>query len=246
MDQPPFSGTFSSYCIATTPRSGSTLLGDLLRQNRHGVPHEYFQTKGHMKTLAERFGVMRNADDRNILDFDRYVDRLKRYRTTPNGWFGFKVFWEDFAWMCDNKVLDHLLSSTQYIYLYREDFLAQAVSLLIAGQSGRWNSLQSSSGKLRYDSDKIIYNIRWLKEYNRQWRQWLELSNQPYIVVSYEALLADSTHVAEKLAVFLDQDKPFNFDLNTAIVQRQSNFINTLWISKFRAENENFLDAIQQ
>lgn len=61
-----------------------------------------------------------------------------------------------------------------------------------------------------------------------------------------EALLADSTHVAEKLAVFLDQDKPFNFDLNTAIVQRQSNFINTLWMTKFRAENENFLDAIQQ
>ena len=242
MDSPLWSEDSRTFCIATTPRSGSTLLSDLLRQNDVGIAHEYFQSKGHMRVLEERFGAMRYHDDKVSMDLDCYVNQLKRHRTTPKGWFGFKIFWEDFAWLQRSDQFKEYFSPLQFIYLYRKDILAQAVSLLIAGQSGQWNSLQQVHGTTRYDANKIIYNVSRLNDYIQLWINWLAQSGMPYSTVCYEDLLQQPDRMASELDTFLKLEQPLGFNFDAVIIRPQSTSLNEQWIAKFRREHKSFCD----
>ncbi len=106
-----------SYLVCATPRSGSTLLCELLDQTgvaghpeeyfealRHsGVPrrpHEYFDTERHaniIERLAFRElpdGVARPANPLwDPSDYGRYLNWAVEQGTTPNGVFGAKLMW---------------------------------------------------------------------------------------------------------------------------------------------------------
>jgi LPS sulfotransferase NodH len=106
-----------SYLVCATPRSGSTLLCDLLEQTglaghpqeyfealRHsGVPrrpHEYFDPERHAN-IIERLAFRELPDGSehrpNPLwepaSYDRYLDWALNEGTTPNGVFGAKLMW---------------------------------------------------------------------------------------------------------------------------------------------------------
>jgi LPS sulfotransferase NodH len=106
-----------SYLVCATPRSGSTLLCELLDQTgvaghpeeyfealRHsGVPrrpHEYFNPERHaniIERLAFRElpdGIVRPANPLwDPSDYGRYLDWALRRGTTDNGVFGAKLMW---------------------------------------------------------------------------------------------------------------------------------------------------------
>ena len=106
-----------SYLVCATPRSGSTLLCELLEQTgvaghpeeyfealRHsGVPrrpHEYFDRERHaniIERLAFREmpdGVVRTPSPLwDPDDYGRYLDWALERGTTPNGVFGAKLMW---------------------------------------------------------------------------------------------------------------------------------------------------------
>lgn len=106
-----------SYLVCATPRSGSTLLCELLRQTgvaghpeeyfealRHsGVPrrpHEYFERDRHaniIERLAFREmpdGVIRPPNPLwDPHDYSRYLQWALAQGTTPNGVFGAKLMW---------------------------------------------------------------------------------------------------------------------------------------------------------
>ncbi len=106
-----------SYLVCATPRSGSTLLCELLDQTgvaghpeeyfealRHsGVPrrpHEYFDPERHAN-IVERLafrempdGVVRPANPLwDPSDYARYLNWTLEQGTTPNGVFGAKLMW---------------------------------------------------------------------------------------------------------------------------------------------------------
>src|SRR5215470_11441615 len=81
------------YCVAATPRSGSTWLCQLLwATGVMGAPAEYFNPRASMMQMAGRLGA-RHARE--------YVRLLKERRTSPNGVFGFKAHWQHFRFMAD-------------------------------------------------------------------------------------------------------------------------------------------------
>ncbi len=64
------------YVVASTPRSGSNMLGDLLYQCGAGLPLEYLEQQAAVPTFARRFGTR---------DIATYLAHLFAVRTTPKG-----------------------------------------------------------------------------------------------------------------------------------------------------------------
>jgi LPS sulfotransferase NodH len=114
----------TSYLICSTPRSGSTLLCEALRNTGlAGRPEEYFQHRmqtGVPRRPTEYFDGMRSAeifdilgtytrvddeeipfDPRGFADYEAFLDWVVEAGTTPNGVFGGKVMWGYFNGFVD-------------------------------------------------------------------------------------------------------------------------------------------------
>jgi trehalose 2-sulfotransferase len=112
----------TSYLICTTPRSGSTLLCELLTGTGiAGRPDEYFQqlrsTGRPMRPRDYLEGVAPDIvppethdgeleehqlyDPHRFCTFEEYVDWVKNVATTPNGVFGTKIMWPYMAGLVD-------------------------------------------------------------------------------------------------------------------------------------------------
>jgi LPS sulfotransferase NodH len=108
--------TTAPYLVCATPRSGSTLLCDLLTATGiAGHPEEYFQLLPRVSRarhpreylepvwegeVARILGPRSPIDDeltqleqQNAATFDEYLERIRAFATTPNGVFGAKVMW---------------------------------------------------------------------------------------------------------------------------------------------------------
>lgn len=113
----------SKYAIVCGSRTGSTLLCDLLKStNRAGDPHEFF-----------------NKDIRpNFEKFNKkgYVDGIINNTKTENDVFGVKIVGMD-QWQAFQK---SPLQITHYIWLYRENRVAQAISRYKSWKLNKWHT----------------------------------------------------------------------------------------------------------
>ncbi len=112
----------NSYLICTTPRSGSTLLCELLTGTGvAGRPDEYFQqlrstrlpmtprdylegVAADIVPLEDHEGKLEQHelfDPRRFAGFEEYVDWVTDRATTPNGVFGAKIMWPYVAGLVD-------------------------------------------------------------------------------------------------------------------------------------------------
>jgi LPS sulfotransferase NodH len=156
-----------SYLVAATPRSGSTLLCELLASTGvAGRPAEHFeqlQATGLPRQPREYF---QDLDDPQVLDllpptdpgaaitpesFRARYDAALRDGTTPNGVFATKVMW---GYLPDVLVglralpaceqlrgpdaLAAAFPALRYVQVLRRDKIAQAVSLWTAVQTAQW------------------------------------------------------------------------------------------------------------
>ena len=173
------------YCIAFTPRCGSTYLCDLLSLNGFGYPTEYFQPPfgvnnvwHYMKLGLDRPGFSS--------DFSKFF-KLLIFRFSHNNYFGFKVAWHQyrallFALSKFFLQIDHLndlIPQTKWIYLRRKDKLAQSISLWRAEKNSIWHSTDVPANRNNYpDYDyygilfrmfKILLDEFLWEEYFSQW-----------------------------------------------------------------------------
>jgi trehalose 2-sulfotransferase len=149
----------TSYLICATPRSGSTLVCDILRATGvAGAPTEYFHAwlqvhrepssyRRFMAALARPYFMTAHAL------VSPFLTRMMAKSMTPNGVFGLKVMSGYFDTFVDalrpiagceacppTEVLDRVLPNLHYVYLTRRDKLGQAISLARAVQSDEWSS----------------------------------------------------------------------------------------------------------
>ena len=126
--------------ICSTGRTGSWLLCRALIHHGIGVPHEYFNAK-HFPAIAGRCGIEGLADDQHWGSDSQarrsYIAAVQERRTV-NGIFAAKIHWSQFKTYLDNREGIEMLSGGHFIYLYREDLLAQTLSFHVARETGRW------------------------------------------------------------------------------------------------------------
>jgi len=207
--------------LCSHPRSGSTMLGEALAfAGGLGAPLEYLH-RGFRPTIAERWGAP---------DLNSYVAALHANRTEPNGVLSIKLFWQDLEDIAAERggsgdtplafsppeamaatdyqaiysVLKQLLPNPEFIYLERRDRVRQAVSAVVAGQTGLWRSIpdvgrQIAVAEAEFDYDRIAAAIALGDESRDHWQAFFGANRlQPY-ALAYEDMVDDFERVVGAL-----------------------------------------------
>ncbi len=226
MDLPRTAPTTQILLIASTPRCGSHLLGHMLKDHGgFGVPLEYLHP-GNLPYWQRRFGAR---------DLYGLFPEFLRHRTSPNGRFVTKAHWDQFAPV--RGEIDRLtggLGLAQAVWIYRRSLLSQAVSWVIARQTGVWIAGATPRGEAHFAFADIVGAAREARAQNAAWKRYFEKRPQlPALAIAYEDLIRPETQARSGLAGFLGLERPLVPAGKTA---RQSTSINAQWKRRFEAE----------
>lgn len=176
-----------------TNRAGSHLLGDFLRQTgRIGGLGEVLNHDV-AGALAGRLGAASLPD---------YIAALTEHYAPEDGLFGLKASWDQLAMLLRADIPSMYGGGVKLVHLVRQDVVAQAVSLSLARQTGRWTAAQEGNGRApRFDARAIARGIAAAEAGNLNIRLIAGACGLPRSLVTYEQICADpATHVGRVLA----------------------------------------------
>ncbi|MEM9004283.1 MAG: Stf0 family sulfotransferase [Cyanobacteria bacterium P01_F01_bin.86] len=223
-----------SCIVCSTGRSGSNLLCKTLAEtNILGYAREYF----HEDTLEKYIDGNHNSE---LYD---YITQVYEQGTSPNHCFNVKLHWhqyraliklsrkvfDDLQGKTDFEVLGSLFPNPYYIYIRRSDVLRQAISTVIAYQSGVWiatgdkqlRDLQASD--LRFQPVKIYRYKVALEKHNAAWRKAFARHNQTFYELIYEELIESFPEKMAEIFSFLDADPPDSLVMPTKKLANETN-----------------------
>jgi LPS sulfotransferase NodH len=253
-----------SYFICTTPRTGSNLLCEALRNTGvAGNPEEYFWDDA-LPAWYERWGVS---------NFAQFLERMLVEGATPNGVFGAKVFAGDYL----DDFLTHVRRLPQYsdpclslpalmslmfpnlrhVWLTRRNKVRQAVSWWVAFQTKVWavrsekderamlqvfrevrNISETRKQVPRYDFQKIDSLVQEIVRREAWWQGYFsEGEIKPFSVV-YEDFADSYEAVTRGLLQYLGRDSPRTAGSDKRILQKQSNEITEEWVQRYLEEKK--------
>ncbi len=237
-----------SYLICSTPRSGSNLLCEALKNTKlAGRPHQYFWAPN-MQKWAEKYALSPETD------FAGYTTGIVERTITSNGVFGVKSMW-DFLLAFEKRLratpefagfdgpLHELLAAVfpklKYVHIIRRDKVLQAVSLVRAVQSDLWTSQQQDArapkAELHFDPAAIQAMLRDLDEAEAGWASLFQSAGvQPHLV-TYEELAANYESTAIAVLEYLEIQLPPNLTFKERKLQKQGDALNAQWAAEFRA-----------
>lgn len=229
-DLAPFEGEPRTYVIACSQRCGSTLLCDLLsRTGRLGVPAEYLNMDWDGAKMAQRFGLP--GPDPGV-PLGPYLEMLYRCRTSPEGFFGIKLQWHQYAPAAKSPNVARLMRRSRFVWLTRRDILAEAVSGSIAHRSGRWHvrpAKPKPQRPVRYDPRHVDRAVRWVLWENFMWEGFFRANAIEPLAVSYEELIADADGVCRRICAHIGLENPPHFDLRDASTVQSSGQTHADW-----------------
>ena len=257
----PFSGlksmaNISSYIICATPRSGSTLLCDLLSETGvAGQPHSYYRQQD-ILDWARGWGVpLPDASHRTA--FDRsYLAAVLRAGSSENGVFGIRLMLGSVADLCtrlrglypdlhdEAALFERAIGTTLYIHLSRQDKIGQAVSRLRAEQSGLWHVSADGTERERtspplpvvYDAGRLSSYLTELETDDAAWATFFKRNRIEPLALTYETMVAAPQVVLAGIlsALGLDPEVAATVDVKTAKLADQTSLE---WADRFRVES---------
>ncbi len=243
------------YFVCATPRTGSSLLLGLLGSTGvAGHPQAYFRAPDE-PLWADRWQLPRTPD--GGFRYADYVRAALAAGRTGNGVFGAKLMWGTLDEVVDKlsavhpelagddvALLDRTFGHTRFIYLRRDDVLAQAVSWLRAEQSGTWyvdgngetGGADGSAGTAEtFDAEGIGHFTDVIRQHNAAWQAWFSSSRIRPHVVRYEDLDTDMAGTTHGILAFLGLDLPPGRPI-VARHRRQADGVTREWVQRYRAE----------
>ena len=205
----------TSDVLCGTPRSGSTLLREMLAATGvAGRPTSYFRQED-IEEWAEAWSVP-HPNGIETPSFDRdYLEAVRRGGSAGTGVFGLRLMWASVAEASrrlsralgtDRDValnLEAAFGPTLYVHVSRDDKVAQAVSRVRAEQSSLWHlaadgSVLEGAASLRqtsYDGDRIAEVVAELCSDEAAWRDFFAERGIHPLNLVYEDMAAEP-HVA--------------------------------------------------
>ena len=212
---------YRSLIICATPRSGTTLLCDLLAETgAAGRPNSFFRRES-------RDNWMRRLDVAPGPDFDRrFLDAIIAEGTGDTGLFSMRIMWPSLPEMTstlaglfpaeatDAGRIAAAFGTPLYVFVGRRDKIAQAISRIKAEQSGLWHraadgSVREQGGEYRapeYDRAAIEASIAETTAHEANWRHWFADEGIAPLDLAYEDLSADPAAAIRKLLSALGRD----------------------------------------
>jgi LPS sulfotransferase NodH len=224
----PFHGTRRTYMVASVPRSGSHLLCSLLNACEDlGSPFEYLNP-GRLAQWEEKTGQT---------GLVAMLNGLFSTRTSPSGWFGIKAHWDDFESAMSDAAVVRLLNVGRFVQIVRRDKLDQAISWVIAEQTGAWRSIHTAARAPEYDFDAINAALRKIAEQEAGWTSFFERLAQPTLMLSYEELLANADDTISRVRHYLELPR-MTTRLEHSPLRQQATSLNLDWKARFVAESQ--------
>ena len=232
----------SVYIIASTNRTGSYLLCEGLSATHiAGKPTESLYPEYYDKLCLPIYG--------HEVDLTEAIQVLIRHDNTPNGVFGAKVHWdqvESIACLSGYEGPSHTFllkefPSARYIYLTRRDTLAQAVSLSIAQQTGKWWLLKGEdpsrwhTAKPVFDAEKILALEQDLIRQNQAWEEFFQTEEIKPLRMEYETLVKNYRGEVGRTLDFLGLDPQIAQTIPDPQLQKQGTELNKQWLDLLRA-----------
>jgi LPS sulfotransferase NodH len=196
-------------------------------------------------------------------EFLQYCRSLYNEGTTES--FGIKMHWwqlidclrlarqsSQFKTQSDWDILNTLFPNPKFIYLWRRDIAAQAVSAAIASQTGQWekasseHSKQSRTNPVKFQPWKIYEWEKSLEDQNRYWRQFFQNNHLKYYEITYEDLVAAFPDELAKVINHIGIEQSELTNQPKILTQRQSNATNRRFVSYYTLLPKPLLTVLYQ
>ena len=246
---------FQSYVICTSPRSGSTLLCQLLDQaGNAGHPDSHFHQPDFEKWLSyysfrtDQFSVHNDAlkaifqaaHARGKGKSDIFGLRLQR----PS----FDFFAEQLSLLHpsmpdDKSRINAVFGNTLFIHLTRQNKLDQAVSYVKARQSGLWHLAAdgtelerlSEPKEPRYDSASIAAQLALFEQMEAEWNAWFHREGITPLRITYDELAAVPCRTLSRILKTLGLAYPQRNEI-TPPTAKMADATNKDWVERFLSE----------
>ena len=243
----------ATYVIASTPRSGSSLLAaGLVATGVAGRPEEYF-TPDHIASYKQDLKLPMNCS------WSEYLAKVMAFAATENGVRGFKIHWRHVVVLArelgfrgdPGAVLEELFPSAVFVNIVRADRRAQAISLFRAETTGEWFRSSGSSRRVRPwglylarptsgrapvdltgvapTYEQIVEMERILDAEQDAWTNYFTTRGLEVLTVRYEELDANYSDEVARVLHFLGADPAPAVGLPKPPLERQSDDINEHW-----------------
>jgi trehalose 2-sulfotransferase len=230
----------SSYFVCGVPRSGTWLLAGLLESTGvAGHPHEYFW-RDTEQANRRRWGVS---------SFSDYLSRVEEVGTSENGVFAAKLMWGYVPELLDRlrdltgeeavgdrELIERFFPRPRFVFVWREDVAAQAVSWAKANQTGRWHHWDAQAAEVepRFDFGQIDALAQEVRKHDAAWRRWFSGNGIDAFHVRHEDLVEDMDGVTREVLSFLGIVPPPNL-LVSARTTKSADARHEEWIARYRS-----------
>jgi LPS sulfotransferase NodH len=163
------------------------------------------------------------------------IELMQKYST--NGVFGIKVPFVAYQdEIKSNTLLDIFPEKPKFIYTHRKDKLDQAISSLIAVQSGKYYSFQSAPlpSFQSYSKKNIDTFLNIINTQEEVWEKWFNANDIKPLRISYEELEADPSKTVGKVLQYLDIDVA-DFAMPSTKLRKQANEVNNEWKHRYES-----------
>lgn len=238
------------YMLCASPRSGSTLLCDMLQQsNVAGLPQSYFRPES-INDFAKEWGIKAAKQNWG----KDYIEAFRKHSDNKTGCIGVRMMWSnltDFTaklnqiypeYDNDRDLLLRTLSINHYIHLSRSDKIAQAVSLAVATQTGLWHVNADGSEKQRakphqqpvYSNSAIASQLKMIEDEADGWEKWFDENQITPLRISYEELAENPLQTFDYVMSYLGCKPSIRPKVRTG---KMSSDINQEWRERFKVES---------
>jgi LPS sulfotransferase NodH len=190
-------------------------------------------------------------------EYPEFVRRSRDHGTTPNGVFGARMMWGTLTdvvarlraplgggnrALSDLDVLESMFGDLRFVYLWREDVIAQAVSWARAEQTNVWHTpIDGPDGGADtepcFDREQIAELCATIDSHNRAWRDWFAGAGVEPVEVRYEDLDRDPSKSGRELLERLGIGVPGATQLEVRD-RRLRDEVTAEWIEHFLAGTE--------
>jgi trehalose 2-sulfotransferase len=266
-------GPTLSYIICAAHRSGSNYLCDLLRRTHiAGRPNEFF-SEWHLSALAKQKNPSLH-DDESWESVDKYLNDILEQGSSSNGVFGVKILGTQVDTIRNKlcllprigpssltEALSGLFPNLHYLYLIRDDKIAQAVSFARAIQSELWLEFEpwvleskpldwtdehyrhilerrekGAHSALTYRRQQIAWCLKRIEQQETFWESFFRDSGISPLRLIYEQLEQSPETELMRILEYLGLSSLITAVTTTVTLKRQRDSVNEEWGERFRQE----------
>ncbi|MBN9219100.1 MAG: Stf0 sulfotransferase family protein [Mesorhizobium sp.] len=249
---------FDAYIICGTPRTGSTLLCNLLASTkRTGNPHSFYRRQDILE-WAEDWGLP-PRDTMRELEFDTaYLNAAIAAGKGGTDILGLRLMRENLGELSaildgifpglpsDKARFERAFGRVLYLHLSREDKLAQAVSLVKAEQTGLWHVAPDGTeiervappAEPQYDFQRISGEVAELEAYDATWNVWFAQQQITPLRLGYERLSADPAATLVAICEALGVRPPDIADVKPGVA-KLADATSLDWMRRYRLDAAN-------